>query len=115
MTALPPALIVRELSKTFTLHIQGTTLPVLRDLDLTIAPGAAVVLSGPSGAGKSSLMRCVSANYRPQTGTVLVPHDGRIADLLTPDPREALPPGTASRRARACQSVSTPAAAPPLP
>jgi len=87
---LPPSLIVRELSKTFTLHIQGTTLPVLRDIDLTIAPGEAVVLSGPSGAGKSSFMRCVYANYRPQTGSVLVRHDGQLVDMLTAEPREVL-------------------------
>jgi len=86
----PPSLVIRELSKTFTLHIQGTTLPVLRDLDLSIAPGEAVVLSGPSGAGKSSFMRCVYANYRPQTGSVLVRHDGRMVDMLTAEPREVL-------------------------
>ena len=85
-----PALVVRELSKTFNLHIQGTTLPVLRDVDLTIAPGEAVVLSGPSGAGKSSFMRCVYANYRPQTGSVLVRHDGRMVVMLTAEPREVL-------------------------
>ncbi|MFN4089727.1 MAG: phosphonate C-P lyase system protein PhnL [Alphaproteobacteria bacterium] len=90
MTAQPPALIVRELSKTFTLHIQGTTLPVLRDIDLAIAPGEAVVLAGPSGAGKSSFMRCVYANYRPQTGSVLVRHDGRMVDMLTAEPRAVL-------------------------
>jgi alpha-D-ribose 1-methylphosphonate 5-triphosphate synthase subunit PhnL len=51
------------LSKDFTLHLQGgIRTPVLRDVDLAVAPGECVALAGPSGAGKSTLMRCLYGN-----------------------------------------------------
>src|SRR5947208_3570838 len=36
-------------------------LHVLREIDLSIAPGEVVVVCGPSGSGKSTLIRCVIA------------------------------------------------------
>ncbi|RLC89585.1 MAG: hypothetical protein DRI37_03555, partial [Chloroflexi bacterium] len=46
--------------------------PVLRSLELTIPPGAFVLVTGSSGVGKSTLLRCING---------LVPHasGGRIA------------------------------------
>ena len=58
---------------------------VLRDIDLTIAPGEIVALLGPSGCGKSTLLRQVSGLDRPSTGTLtidrapVVPADQRCA------------------------------------
>ncbi|SEN48971.1 amino acid ABC transporter ATP-binding protein, PAAT family [Loktanella fryxellensis] len=49
--------------------------PVLRDIDLTIAPGERVVVIGPSGTGKSTLLRCLNFLDRPDAGTV------RVGDL----------------------------------
>jgi len=47
-------------------------LHVLRDIDLSVAPGEVVVVCGPSGSGKSTLIRCVNALERVQQGEVLV-------------------------------------------
>ncbi|WP_345506108.1 ATP-binding cassette domain-containing protein [Terrabacter aeriphilus] len=38
----------------------GRARPVLRDLDLDVAPGERVLLAGPSGSGKSTLLRAVA-------------------------------------------------------
>jgi ATP-binding cassette subfamily B protein len=51
---------------------------VLRDLDLTVAPGSMVALVGPSGAGKSTLASLVPRLYDVTEGRVLVDgHDVR--------------------------------------
>jgi ABC-type nitrate/sulfonate/bicarbonate transport system ATPase subunit len=71
MTA--PAIRIRGLSKSFTLHHQGgVRLPVLHGVDLDVAAGEAVVLHGPSGAGKSSLLRCLYGNYLADAGSIEV-------------------------------------------
>jgi alpha-D-ribose 1-methylphosphonate 5-triphosphate synthase subunit PhnL len=86
-----PMLRTEGLSKSFTLHLQdGATIPVLRDIDLTIAAGECVVLSGPSGTGKSTLMRSLYGNYRAESGHILVRHRGAFVDLAAADPRLVL-------------------------
>ena len=45
---------------------------VLRDISLTLAPGAMAALIGPNGAGKSSLLRCITGLVRPRAGEVLI-------------------------------------------
>jgi len=86
-----PALVVEGLRKTFTLHTQGGIhLSVLRGVDLTIYPGECVVLTDPSGSGKSTLLRSIYANYRPQSGRILVAHDGGRVDMVSAEPCELL-------------------------
>ena len=47
------ALELKDVAKTFTLHLQGgLKLPVLRDVSFAVRPGQCAVLTGPSGAGK---------------------------------------------------------------
>ncbi|WP_322761921.1 ABC transporter ATP-binding protein [Frankia sp. Cr2] len=46
--------------------------PVVRDLDLTVAPGEVVALLGPNGAGKTTTLLTLAGDLRPVSGTVLV-------------------------------------------
>lgn len=58
--------------------------PVLRALDLEIAPGERVAITGPSGSGKSTIAALLVRLLEPQSGTCLL--DG--ADLARMDPAE---------------------------
>jgi len=46
--------------------------PVLRDVDLVIAPGERLALVGPTGAGKSTLAKLIARYYDPTEGRVTV-------------------------------------------
>ncbi|WP_291297355.1 phosphonate C-P lyase system protein PhnL [Elioraea sp.] len=88
ITGAPEALRVENLSKRFTLHLQGgRRLPVLDRVDLAVHPGECVALVGPSGAGKSTLMRTLYGNYLAGAGRILVRHEGAMVDLATAEPR----------------------------
>jgi alpha-D-ribose 1-methylphosphonate 5-triphosphate synthase subunit PhnL len=81
----------RALAKSFTLHLRGGLLmPVLSGVDLEVSAGECVVLSGPSGAGKSTLMRSLYGNYRAESGTIMVRHNGEMVDIASADPRTIL-------------------------
>lgn len=74
---------VESLSKRFTLHNQGgVQLHVLDDISFEVEKGQCLVLHGHSGTGKSSLLRSLYANYLPQSGKVLVRHDGNWVDMV---------------------------------
>ena len=45
---------------------------VLRDIDLSVAPGERIVICGPSGSGKSTLIRCINRLEEHQQGRVVV-------------------------------------------
>ena len=82
---------VRDVSKTFRLHLRGgAELPVLRSASLTVAAGECVTLHGPSGSGKSTLLRSLYGTYRPQKGRVCLRHRGVMVDLVTAEPRQIL-------------------------
>ena len=64
---------IENLSKSFTLHNQGSAvIPVMVGAGLSVAPGECVALVGASGAGKSTLMRMIYGNYRAASGSILV-------------------------------------------
>jgi iron complex transport system ATP-binding protein len=50
-------------------HAFGPT-PVLRGVDLALAPGKLVVVAGPNGAGKTTLLRALAGVLRPDSGEV---------------------------------------------
>lgn len=49
--------------------------PVLKDLNLHIAPGEKIALVGKSGAGKSTIVQLLMRYYEPQTGEIIL--DGK--------------------------------------
>ncbi len=59
-----PVLALRGLHKSYDGH------PVLRGLDLAVAPGEKLALIGPSGAGKSTVLRLVVGLERPDRGRI---------------------------------------------
>ena len=78
---------VKNLSKTFTLHNQGSTvIEVMRDASFDVKPGECVGLVGASGAGKSTLMRMIWGNYLAASGSILVGG----TDLTQSQPREII-------------------------
>ncbi len=77
----------RNLSKTFTLHLQNSTrLPVLRDAAISVDAGSCVALVGPSGAGKSTLLRALYGNYLVDSGEILIRHKNEMIDLAAAPP-----------------------------
>ncbi len=63
---------------------------VLRNVNLTINPGEVVVVVGASGAGKTTFLKLIvgavlklqDENYRPNSGTIQVPDNVRLAALI---------------------------------
>jgi alpha-D-ribose 1-methylphosphonate 5-triphosphate synthase subunit PhnL len=85
------ALTLSDVTKTFTMHLQGgLCLPVLRDVNFTAAPGQCVVLTGPSGAGKSSILKLIYGNYRCDHGRILVSAGDSTVDMASAAPRNIL-------------------------
>ncbi len=63
-----------------TLEIRGLSagygrLTVVRDVDLSVAPGQVVALLGPFGAGKSTLLNCIAGFVERHAGDVVVEGD----------------------------------------
>lgn len=82
---------VQGVSKSFTLHLQGSLrLPVVGGLTFDVRRGSCVVLGGESGSGKSSVMKMVYGSYGVDAGRILLAHDGGVLDLATAQPREVL-------------------------
>jgi len=57
--------------------------PVIRDVDLRIAPGETVAFVGPTGAGKSTLAKLITRFYDPTAGQVRI--DGHCIKDVTLD------------------------------
>jgi branched-chain amino acid transport system ATP-binding protein len=62
----PPLLQVTDL----TLRFGGVT--ALADVSFHVLPDELFTIIGPNGAGKTSIFNCLSAVYRPQTGSILL-------------------------------------------
>jgi ATP-binding cassette subfamily B protein len=74
--ALPPVLGAVTLSGVHFSYLVDK--PVLRGIDLAIAPGETVAVVGPTGHGKSSLVQLLTRFYDPTSGSVAIDgHDLR--------------------------------------
>lgn len=62
--------------------LEGSLLPVLDDVSISVAPGEFITLLGPSGCGKSTLLRLIAGLEKPLQGQLLA--DG--APISKPDP-----------------------------
>lgn len=63
---------------------EGTLpVPVLRDIDLSIAAGEMVAIQGPSGSGKSTFLYMLGCLLRPDSGTVHI--DGQDLARMSPE------------------------------
>jgi branched-chain amino acid transport system ATP-binding protein len=65
------------------LHAGYGRVPVLRDINLTVARGEILLILGPNGAGKSTLLRSAVGFIRPTAGRVLL--DGADITGLAPE------------------------------
>jgi alpha-D-ribose 1-methylphosphonate 5-triphosphate synthase subunit PhnL len=82
---------LRDVAKSFTLHLQGgLQLSIMAGVTFSVRAGECVVLTGPSGAGKSSILKMVFGNYRCDRGQILVRQDGKSVDVATAAPRRML-------------------------
>jgi ABC-type bacteriocin/lantibiotic exporter with double-glycine peptidase domain len=58
----------------FKSHWSGN--PVLRSVDLSVAPGEKICIAGPNGSGKSTLLHMVAGLIAPDEGTILLDGHG---------------------------------------
>ena len=68
MTDRPPIYEVRGVTRTF--KVAGTTLSILRGVDLEVEEGEFLAVQGTSGVGKTTLLHIMGLLDRPTTGEV---------------------------------------------
>ncbi|HDP94881.1 MAG TPA: ABC transporter ATP-binding protein [Candidatus Aminicenantes bacterium] len=74
------ALEIRGLEKSYPSTFGTRRIPVLRGIDLTVAPGEIYGFLGPNGAGKTTTIKCILGLLRPDRGSIRLL--GRDADSL---------------------------------
>lgn len=62
--------VIEDLSKSYRRGVQ--TIPVLRNIALTVDEGEFLALMGPSGSGKTTLLNLIAGIDRPDTGVMLI-------------------------------------------
>lgn len=88
---MPTPLVVSEVAKSFTMHLQGgVRLAVVEDVSFSLKAGECAVLGGPSGAGKSSIVKMLYGNYAADSGQIIVSHRGELIDLAIASPRAVI-------------------------
>jgi ABC-type nitrate/sulfonate/bicarbonate transport system ATPase subunit len=81
----PAQLDVRIVQKHFSATLGGTR-SVIADLHFQLAYGEVGALIGPSGCGKTTLLRIIAGLDRDYTGTVQLPHHGKLG-VMFQEPR----------------------------
>src|ERR1700735_2739311 len=90
-TAMTPALELRDVAKSFTMHLQGgVRLSVVAGVTFSVRAGECVVLAGPSGAGKSANLKIIFGNYRCDEGQIFLHDEMRSFNVATATPRQML-------------------------
>jgi ABC-2 type transport system ATP-binding protein len=69
---MPPAISAQGISKGFRTRLWGPVKPVLRQVDLLVAPGAIFGVLGPNGAGKTTLISILATLLLPDAGLAKV-------------------------------------------
>ena len=74
-----------------TLHARGVThafggATALADIDLTVAPGHRIGVLGPNGTGKSTLLRILTGQLAPESGSVTLAPPSATVGLLPQEP-----------------------------
>ncbi|MBN2001905.1 MAG: ABC transporter ATP-binding protein [Anaerolineae bacterium] len=67
---IPEALRTGIQMQNVTFHYPGVDEPVLREINLKIAPGEKIALVGENGAGKTTLIKLLARLYDPTEGTI---------------------------------------------
>ena len=65
---MQPAIFAQGIGKGFRTGLWGPVKEVLRQVDLTVAPGAIFGVLGPNGAGKTTLISILATLLLPDTG-----------------------------------------------
>ena len=81
MTHQTPILVARHIDHVF--ETDGSPLPVLSDVNLSLRENTFTSLVGPSGCGKSTLLRILSGLIQPTSGSATL--DGEL--ITQPHPR----------------------------
>ena len=84
---MTPVLEARAVGKTYA-GGGGSSIEVLRHVDMTLLPGEVVAIAGSSGAGKSTLLHLLGALDAPTAGEVLL--DGHRYSDLSASERDTL-------------------------
>lgn len=89
---MTPILEVKNLVKTFTMHIlNGKKIDALHNVSFTVNEGEVVGLIGKSGSGKSTLMKCIYRTYLSNSGEILFhSKDYGVVDLVKAEDHEVL-------------------------
>jgi putative ABC transport system ATP-binding protein len=69
-TSVQPSIEVHGVEKSY--RRGGSAAPVLRGVDLAVAPGECVFLAGPSGSGKTTLLSILGCILTPDAGEVRI-------------------------------------------